>query len=75
MKKMEIGDLCFFYHSVKERDIVGIVKVVKKYHPDIVCLLVGVNIDNMNYSLTSLINKYQLKEKSTKKIFSFVNFF
>ncbi len=34
MKKMEKGDLCFFYHSVKERDIVGIVKVVKKYHPD-----------------------------------------
>ena len=34
MKKMEKGDLCFFYHSVKARDIVGIVKVVKKYHPD-----------------------------------------
>ena len=34
MKKMEIGDLCFFYHSVKERDIVGIVKVIKTYHPD-----------------------------------------
>ena len=24
----------FFYHSVKERDIVGIVKVIKTYHPD-----------------------------------------
>ena len=34
MKKMKKGDLCFFYHSVKERDIVGIVKVVKEYHPD-----------------------------------------
>ena len=34
MKKMKIGDLCFFYHSVKERDVVGIVKVVKEYHPD-----------------------------------------
>ena len=34
MKKMKIGDLCFFYHSVKERDIVGIVKVIKTYHPD-----------------------------------------
>ena len=34
MKKMAIGDLCFFYHSVKERDIVGIVKVIKTYHPD-----------------------------------------
>ena len=34
MKKMAVGDLCFFYHSVKERDIVGIVKVIKTYHPD-----------------------------------------
>lgn len=34
MKKMKKGDLIFFYHSVKEKDIVGIVKVIKKYHPD-----------------------------------------
>ena len=34
MKKMKKGDLCFFYHSVKEREVVGIVKVVKEYHPD-----------------------------------------
>ena len=34
MKAMSIGDLCFFYHSVKERDIIGIVKVIKEYHPD-----------------------------------------
>ena len=34
LKKMKKGDLCFFYHSVKERDVVGVVKVVKEYHPD-----------------------------------------
>ena len=34
MKAMQKGDLCFFYHSVKERDIIGIVKVIKEYHPD-----------------------------------------
>ena len=34
MKKMKKGDLCFFYHSVKERDIIGIVKVKNEYHPD-----------------------------------------
>ncbi len=34
MKKMKIGDRCFFYHSVKERQIVGIVEVVKEYYPD-----------------------------------------
>ncbi len=31
---MKIGDLCFFYHSVKEKKIIGIVKVVKESYPD-----------------------------------------
>jgi len=31
---MEKGDLCFFYHSVKEKKIIGIVKVVKESYPD-----------------------------------------
>lgn len=34
MKAMNNGDLAFFYHSVKERKIVGIVEVVKEYYPD-----------------------------------------
>ncbi len=34
MKAMKIGDLAFFYHSVKEKRIVGIVEVVKEYYPD-----------------------------------------
>ncbi|MGH1455928.1 MAG: EVE domain-containing protein [Alphaproteobacteria bacterium] len=34
MKAMKIGDLAFFYHSVKEKQIVGIVEVVKEYYPD-----------------------------------------
>ena len=34
LKKMKKDDLCFFYHSVTERSIVGIVKVVKEYYPD-----------------------------------------
>lgn len=34
MKAMKKGDLCFFYHSVNERQIVGIVEVVKEYYPD-----------------------------------------
>jgi len=29
MKKMEIGDLCFFYHSNIGKEIVGIVEVIK----------------------------------------------
>ena len=35
MKAMEIGDLAFFYHSVNEKQIVGIVEVCKTYHPDL----------------------------------------
>lgn len=34
MKSMKIGDLGFFYHSVKEKQIVGIVEVIKEYYPD-----------------------------------------
>ena len=34
LKEMKKNDLCFFYHSVTEKSIVGIVKVVKEYYPD-----------------------------------------
>ena len=34
LKKMKKKDLCFFYHSVLEKKIVGIVEVVKEYYPD-----------------------------------------
>ena len=34
MKSMTIGNLAFFYHSVNEKQIVGIVKVCAPYHPD-----------------------------------------
>ena len=34
MKAMAIGDLGFFYHSVNEKQIVGIIEVCALYHPD-----------------------------------------
>ena len=34
LMKMKKKDLCFFYHSVKEKQIVGIVEVVKEHYPD-----------------------------------------
>ncbi len=34
MKKMLIGDYGFFYHSVKEKQIVGTVKVIGEHRPD-----------------------------------------
>ena len=34
MKAMKNGDRCFFYHSVKEKSIVGVVEVIREYYPD-----------------------------------------
>ncbi len=34
MKAMKRGDKGFFYHSVNEKQIVGIVEVVKEHYPD-----------------------------------------
>lgn len=34
MKAMKMGDKGFFYHSVNEKQIVGIVEIVKAHYPD-----------------------------------------
>ena len=34
MRAMKKGDLGFFYHSVKEKAVVGIVRVANEAHPD-----------------------------------------
>ena len=34
LKLMKKGDLCYFYHSVNEKKIVGIVEVVTEYYQD-----------------------------------------
>ena len=34
LMKMKKKDLCFFYHSVVEKSIVGVVEVVKEFYPD-----------------------------------------
>lgn len=34
LREMRLGDTCFFYHSVKEKRIVGIVEVVREAYPD-----------------------------------------
>ena len=34
MRQMKVGDLGFFYHSQKEKAIVGIVEVCAEAHPD-----------------------------------------
>jgi len=34
LKKMSYGDQSFFYHTGKEKKIVGIVKIIREYFPD-----------------------------------------
>jgi predicted RNA-binding protein with PUA-like domain len=34
LKAMKLGDLAFFYHSVSDKKIVGVVEVVREYYPD-----------------------------------------
>nr|WP_255714060.1 EVE domain-containing protein [Pelagibacterium xiamenense] len=34
MREMKKGELGFFYHSVKEKAVVGIVRVANEVHPD-----------------------------------------
>jgi predicted RNA-binding protein with PUA-like domain len=34
LKKMQIGDLCFFYHSNIGKEIVGIIEIIKEAFPD-----------------------------------------
>lgn len=34
MRDMSVGDLGFFYHSQKDKEIVGVVEVIAEAHPD-----------------------------------------
>ena len=34
MRQMKLGDLGFFYHSIDEKRVVGVVEVCKLIHPD-----------------------------------------
>ena len=34
LMKMKKGDQCFFYHSITDKSIIGIVEVVKEHYPD-----------------------------------------
>ena len=64
LKEMKKNDLCFFYHSVKERSIVGIVKIVKEYYPDPTDktgLFVVVDVKAIK-KLKNPVSLYQIKE-------------
>jgi len=70
LMQMKKGDLCFFYHSVKEKKIIGIVKVVKEHYPD--------PTDKTNKFVVVDVSKYKTlkfpvtleKIKQNKKLFN-----
>ena len=60
LMKMKKGDLCFFYHSVNEKKIVGIVEVVKEHYPD------PTDITN-NFVVVDIKTKKKLKNSVSLK--------
>jgi predicted RNA-binding protein with PUA-like domain len=34
MKKMKVGDMAFMYHSISDKAVVGVLKVVREHYPD-----------------------------------------
>ena len=63
MKKMEIGDLAFFYHSVNEKSIVGIVSIIEKYQDDPTDKTgrFGMVVVKAIKSLTKSVSLYEIK--------------
>tara|TARA_B100001769_G_C21540069_1_gene308712 strand:- start:37 stop:441 length:405 start_codon:yes stop_codon:yes gene_type:complete len=71
LKKMKMGDLCFFYHSVSERSIVGIVKVVKEFYDDPTdetCRFVVVDVKAIKKLKKSVTLEQIKKEEKLKDI-------
>ena len=69
LKEMKKNDLCFFYHSVTEKSVVGIVKVVKEHYPDPTDktgLFVVVDVKAMK-KLKSPVSLAQIKENKKLK--------
>ena len=68
LKIMKKGDLCFFYHTGKEKKIVGIVKIIKEHFKD--------NSDKNNKFVSvmvrakdKLVSPVTLKEIKNNKFF------
>ena len=57
---MKKGDLCFFYHSVKNPSVVGIAEVVKEHYPD-------PTTDDDRWVVVDVVPKRKLKRPITLK--------
>ena len=74
LKNMEIGDKCFFYHTGKEKRIIGIVEVTKKAFldkTDDTKKFVSVNVKAL-YPLKREVTLQQIKKNKDFRDFSLV---
>ncbi len=72
LKAMQLGDLCFFYHSNIGKEIVGIVKVIKTHYPDTEPAFVCVDVEffktlNKPVSLASIKSNADLQDLALVK--------
>ena len=58
LKAMKVGDLALFYHSVKEKAIIGIAECTKEYYPD-------PTIDDDRWVVVDFVAKEKLKKLVT----------
>ena len=74
LKKMKIGDKCFFYHTGEERSIVGIVEVIKEAFldkSDNTKKFVSVMVKAL-YPLKREVSLHEIKKNKVFKDFSLV---
>ena len=74
LKKMKISDRCFFYHTGKEKKIIGIVEIIKEHFldkTDKACKFVSVVVKALN-PLKREVSLKEIKKNKDFRDFSLV---
>ena len=74
LKKMKIADRCFFYHTGKEKKIIGIVEIIKEHFldkTDKTCKFVSVVVKALN-PLKREVSLQEIKKNKGFRDFSLV---
>ncbi len=58
LKKMKEGDLCLYYHSVNEKSVIGVSRVIKEYYPDH-------TVDDDRWIMVDIVPEFALKKPVT----------
>lgn len=58
MKNMKVGDLVLYYHSVDQKSVVGVARIVKEFYPD-------PTIDDDKWVAVDIVPEYPLKKNIT----------